>query len=399
VGNHGFFLDRMEKKDHKKAFAENTKDWCFSFAPGRIEFLGNHLDYNGGDVLGMAVDAGIYCLGVPQSENQISFFSESFEDSGWSGEIDKIERQKGKFPWNNYTLGVLKELHSQNLAPQKAFRLIFTSNLPTSVGLSSSAALELASALTILQLAEKSLSKKELTNLCRHAENEFVGLPCGILDQGTSAFGKKDHLVHIDCDNEIFNNIPIPAESEVWIFNTGIKHDLVDSLYSTRHEECMDALIMGQKKYPTKINLTDFTIDEINSLNLPENLRKRATHVSLEQHRVHAFRTGLSSNVSPEKLGKLLAESHDSSSRNFENSCRELDFLAKHLNQHDSVLGARLTGGGFGGAVMAWTQSNFREEEAKKIVRLYHDQFGEEIEYYKFLPSDGARKEDILNKA
>ena len=399
MGNHGFFLDRMEKKDHKKAFAENTKDWCFSFAPGRIEFLGNHLDYNGGDVLGMALNAGIYCLGVPQSENQISLFSESFEDSGWSGEIDKIERQKGKFSWNNYTLGVLKELHSQNLAPQKAFRLIFTSNLPTSVGLSSSAALELASALTILQLAEKSLSKKELTNLCRHAENEFVGLPCGILDQGTSAFGKKDHLVHIDCDNEIFSNIPIPAESEVWIFNTGIKHDLVDSLYSTRHQECMDALKMGQKKYPTKINLTDFTIDEINGLNLPENLRKRATHVSLEQHRVHAFRTGLSSNVSPEKLGKLLAESHESSSRNFENSCRELDFLAKHLNQHDSVLGARLTGGGFGGAVMAWTQSNFREEEAKKIVRLYNDQFGEEIDYHKFLPSDGARKEDILNKA
>ena len=389
----------MEKKDHKKAFAENAKDWCFSFAPGRIEFLGNHLDYNGGDVLGMAINAGIYCLGVPQSENQISFFSESFEDSGWSGEIDKIERQKGKFSWNNYTLGVLKELHSQNLAPQKAFRLIFTSNLPTSVGLSSSAALELASALTILQLAEKSLSKKELANLCRHAENEFVGLPCGILDQGTSAFGKKDHLVHIDCDNEIFSNIPIPAESEVWIFNTGIKHDLVDSLYSTRHQECIDALKMGQKKYPTKINLTDFTIDEINGLNLPENLRKRATHVSLEQHRVHAFRTGLSSNVSPEKLGKLLAESHESSSRNFENSCRELDFLAKHLNQHDSVLGARLTGGGFGGAVMAWTQSNFREEEAKKIVRLYNDQFGEEIDYHKFLPSDGARKEDILNKA
>ena len=396
MGDHGFFLDHMKKEDHKKAFAEYAKDWCFSFAPGRIEFLGNHLDYNGGDVLGMAVNAGIYCLGVPQPQNQISFFSESFEDSGWSGEIDKIERQSGKFSWNNYTLGVLKELHSLNLTPKKAFRLIFTSNLPTSVGLSSSAALELASALTILQLAGKSLPKKELANLCRLAENEFVGLPCGILDQGTSAFGKKDHLVHIDCDKEVFDNIPIPAESEIWIFNTGIKHDLVDSLYSTRHQECMDALKEGRKRFPDKDKLTSFSLDEINELNLPENLRKRATHVSQEQLRVQSFRTGLASNASPEELGKLLAESHASSSQNFENSCRELDFLAEHLNQHDSVLGARLTGGGFGGAVMAWTQSNFNKKDAKEIVSLYHQEFGQEIDHHNFLPSDGASKEDIL---
>ena len=102
------------------------------------------------------------------------------------------------------------------------------------------------------------------------------------------------------------------------------------------------------------------------------------------------------SDASPEELGKLLAESHASSSQNFENSCRELDFLAEHLNQHDAVLGARLTGGGFGGAVMAWTQSNFSKKDAKEIVSLYHQEFGQEIDYHNFLPSDGARKEDIL---
>ena len=388
------------------AFLEDTKDWSFSFAPGRIEFLGNHLDYNGGDVLGMAVNAGIYCLGVPDSENnphentkgknRFSLFSECFEDAAWEGQLDNIKRQDGKFAWTNYCLGVLKELQAKDLAPSEGFRLIFTSNLPTSVGLSSSAALELASALTLLQLAGKSLPTKELASLCRAAENEFVGLPCGILDQGTSAFGKKDHLVHIDCDNEVFSNIPIPSESEVWIFNTGIKHDLVDSLYSTRHQECMDALKEGRKKFPEKDKLTSFSLDEINELNLPENLRKRATHVSQEQLRVQLFRKGLASNASPEELGKLLAESHASSSQNFENSCRELDFLAEHLNQHESVLGARLTGGGFGGAVMAWTQSNFSKKDAKEIVSLYSQEFGQEIDYHNFLPSDGARKENIL---
>ena len=210
----------------------------------------------------MAVNAGIYCLGVPHSENKqdgkyqrqesIFSFSECFEDAVWEGQFDNIERQDGKFAWTNYCLGVLKELQERDLAPSQGFRLIFTGNLPTSVGLSSSAALELASALTILQLAGKSLPTKELASLVCSAENQFVGLPCGILDQGTSAFGKKDHLVHIDCKEEFFFQPSYSTDTKVWIFNTGIKHDLVDSLYSKRYQECMEALEIGKKSYPEK---------------------------------------------------------------------------------------------------------------------------------------------------
>ena len=399
----------MKKEEYRKAFAKDSKNWCFNFAPGRIEFLGNHLDYNGGDVLGMAVNAGIYCLGIPHSEkqalgiseekNQFSLFSESFEDAQLISCLDDIEHQSGKFAWTNYCLGVLKELQERDLAPSQGFRLIFTTDLPTSVGLSSSAALELASALTLLQLAEKSLPTKELASLCRAAENQFVGLPCGILDQGTSAFGKKDHLVHIDCDKEIFSNLPIPSDTQVWIFNTGIKHDLVDSLYSTRHQECQDALKMGRKKYPEKQKLADFRLDEIELSGLPENLKKRALHVCNEQARVNQFKEGLASNLSAEKLGKLLAKSHQSSSQNFENSCKELDFLAEKLNQLPGVLGARLTGGGFGGAVMAWTRSTFNEKDANGISNKYKEEFDKDIEYHHFLPSDGARKEDLLRKS
>jgi len=408
VGNHGFFLEIVKKQKYLEAFKQTTNNWRFSFAPGRIEFLGNHLDYNGGNVLGMAVNTGIYCLGVPNSENQtlgiperkneFSLFSESFEEAGWTGNLDKIERQSGKFSWTNYCLGVLKELQKRDLAPSEGFRLIFTTDLPTSVGLSSSAALELATALTLLQLAGKSLPTKELASLCRAAENEFVGLPCGILDQGTSAFGKKDHLVHIDCNEEIFSNLPIPSDTQVWIFNTGIKHDLVDSLYSTRHQECLESLQKGQEKYPTKRKLTDFTLDEIEVLNLPVNLKKRATHVCEEQARVLKFKEGLAANMSAEELGRLLAESHESSSGNFENSCDELDFLAENLNNYSAVLGARLTGGGFGGAVMAWTLSSFDQKDADSLVLKYKQEFGHEIDYHHFLSSDGARKEELLKK-
>ena len=407
MGNHGFFLV-VKNQEYLEAFKQTSSNWCFSFAPGRIEFLGNHLDYNGGDVLGMAVNAGIYCLGVPHSDykalgiseekNQFSLFSESFEDTGWTGVLDNIVRQSGKFGWTNYCLGVLKELQLIDLAPSEGFRLIFTTDLPSSLGLSSSAALELASALTLLQLAGKSLPTKELASLCRAAENEFVGLPCGILDQGTSAFGKKDHLVHIDCKEEIFSNLPIPFDTEIWIFNTGIKHDLVDSLYSTRHQECVKALQKGQEKFPTKKQLTDFTLDEIEVLNLPGNLKKRAIHVSEEQARVVKFIEGLTSKMSTEELGRLLAESHESSSRNFENSCDELDFLAENLNNHSAVLGARLTGGGFGGTVMTWVRSSFDEQDARGIVNQYKQEFDQEIDYHHFLPSDGARKEDLLKK-
>ena len=398
----------MKKDDYKIAFLENTKDWSFSFAPGRIEFLGNHLDYNGGDVLGMAVNAGIYCLGVPDSENKphenttgknrFSLFSECFEDAVLEGQLDNIQRQDGKFAWTNYCLGVLKELQARDLAPSEGFRLIFTSNLPTSVGLSSSAALELASALTILQLAGKSLPTKELAGLCRSAENQFVGLPCGILDQGTSAFGKKDHLVHIDCNEEFFSNLPIPSDTKVWIFNTGIKHDLVDSLYSTRHQECVDALEIGKKSYPENDRLTKFTPEQIQSLSLPENLKKRAIHISQEQKRVLAFRNGLAEGLGPSELGKLLAESHNSSSLNFENSCLELDYLSHELNRLPEVYGARLTGGGFGGAVMAWTSKSFSQTNAQEIVSAYKENFNETIDWHQFEPSDGARIENLLEQ-
>ena len=183
--------------------------------------------------------------------------------------------------------------------------------------------------------------------------------------------------MHIDCKEEIFSNLPIPLDTKVWIFNTGIKHDLVDSLYSTRHQECMEALEIGQKSYPENDRLTKFTDEQIQSLSLPENLKKRAIHISQEQKRVSAFRNGLAEGLEPYELGKLLAESHYSSSLNFENSCSELDYLSQELNQLTEVYGARLTGGGFGGAVMAWTSKNFSETNAQEIVSAYKEKFNE----------------------
>jgi len=398
VGNHGFFLVFVKNQKYLDPLNKSNGKEFYSFAPGRIEFLGNHLDYNGGAVLGMAVNAGVYCTGVPQKDSSISLFSKNFEDSAWRGDLHKIEKQEGKYFWVNYTLGVLEELKKIDLAPQKGFHLIFNSDLPTSVGLSSSAALELATAHTLLQLSGHSLSKEEIVKICRQAENNFVGMPCGILDQGTSAFGKQDHLVCIECDQEKYFNIPLPSETEVWVFNTGIKHDLVDSLYSTRHQECNQAFELLRKNNVKKNSLCEYTLQDLVKIDLPENLRKRAIHVIEEQERVITFRKEVNKGADLAKLGQLLGQSHISSSQNFENSCEELDFLAEKLNKQSSVLGARLTGGGFGGAVMAWVRTSFTKTDAEKIQQLYYNRFKQRIDSFHFRASNGAREESLLNK-
>jgi len=398
VGNHGFFLVFVKNQKYLDPLNKSNGKEFYSFAPGRIEFLGNHLDYNGGAVLGMAVNAGVYCTGVPQKDSSISLFSKNFEDSAWRGDLRKIEKQEGKYFWVNYTLGVLEELKKIDLAPQKGFHLIFNSDLPTSVGLSSSAALELATAHTLLQLSGHSLSKEEIVKICRQAENNFVGMPCGILDQGTSAFGKQDHLVCIECDQEKYFNLPLPSETEVWVFNTGIKHDLVDSLYSTRHQECNQAFELLRKNNVKKNSLCEYKLQDLVKIDLPENLRKRATHVIEEQERVITFRKEVNKGADLAKLGQLLTQSHISSSQNFENSCEELDFLSEKLNKQTSVLGARLTGGGFGGAVMAWVRTSFTKTDAEKIQQLYYNRFKQRIDSFHFRASNGAREESPLNK-
>ncbi|SVD92203.1 uncharacterized protein METZ01_LOCUS445057, partial [marine metagenome] len=224
------------------AYRESMKDARMAEAPGRIEFLGNHVDYNGGKVLGAAIDGKVCALALPHDEKTIRLFSETFEEAVVETSLDDLSKQKEEASWANYPLGILWAMQERGLAPTTGFNLVFTSDLPLSAGLSSSAAIELATALALLQLGNHSLGKLELSKLCQRAENEFVGMPCGLLDQGVSAHGEEDRLVLIDCLQENFSTLPLPADTCLWILDTGIKHDLVDSLYSPRHAECAQAL-------------------------------------------------------------------------------------------------------------------------------------------------------------
>jgi len=354
-------------------------------APGRIEFIGNHTDYNGGTVLGAAIDRGVWVALAPRPDGMRQFASEQ-QTGRVTQRADALEKAAGDGAWINYPLGVLAALPEFGLKAPAGFDFYAVSDLPSGAGLSSSAAIELASALAFLELTGQRPSRETVVKIGRHAENHFVGVPCGILDQGVSGFGQKDHLVFIDCRGPRFDTVPLPAGAQFWIFNTHTKHALVDGLYAARHRECMaaaQALGVG-----LLVEATPALLESARG-KLPPEAYQRAKHVIEEIGRVDACGALLRSGDLA-AAGRLLTASHRSSQTLFENSTPELDFLVDALVKAPGVHGARLTGGGFGGAVMALTTPAFTAEQAAGVAGEYQARFGSRPEVLQTRTGDGA---------
>jgi galactokinase len=302
-----------------------------------------------------------------------------------------IARQSGDSAWVNYPLGVMDALEKRGLERDRGFELAVSSDLPPGSGLSSSAALELSSAIVFCEAFGLDLSRSELALACREAENQFVGVPCGILDQGVSAFGEADKLVHIDCRGPTFSTVAIPNGIYFWIFNTRQKHALVESLYSTRHQECMAAVAAVAGIFPEVKCLADINSARLEMVldRMADAIGRRARHVVEEIERVEQASSAFSSG-DLRKAGRLLLESHGSSQLLFENSTEELDYLVDVLAEIPGVYGARLTGGGFGGAVMAMTDKSFGPEEAGSVGARYAGRFGTPAEIMNVRMADGA---------
>lgn len=356
-----------------------------AYAPGRIEFIGNHTDYNGGTVLGAALDRGVWVALAGRADARRQWTSDQRAGRVLARAEDRAKRT-GAESWVNYPLGVLAALPEFGVAPPSGFDFLAMSNLPSGAGLSSSAAIELASALAFLEMAGERPPRETVVNIARHAENHFVGVPCGILDQGVSGFGQKNRLVWIDCRGPIFATVPLPALAHFWIFNTPTKHALVDGLYAARHRECMTAAHALGVGLLVETNLEALAAAE--SKLLPESAR-RARHVLEEIARVAAARHALEGGDLG-VVGRLLTSSHRSSQKLFENSTVELDFLVDTLEASPRVYGARLTGGGFGGAVMALTSAEFGEAEALEVASAYQAKFGARAEILHAQTGDGA---------
>jgi galactokinase len=297
-----------------------------------------------------------------------------------------MERLSGSSSWANYPLGVLVAMRDSGVAIPAGFDFLAASSVPTGAGLSSSAAIELSSCLAFLDAAGAKVTLESLVAIGRKAENEFVGVPCGILDQGVSGFGRRDQLVYIDCRGPRFDSVPLPAGSNFWIFNTHTKHALIDGLYSARHQECMEAAkVIG---VPLLVDATPAMLAAAEK-NLSRTAYKRARHVIDEIARVGAAVTALKAGDLA-AVGKLLLASHRSSRTWFENSSPELDFLVDSLESEPGVYGARLTGGGFGGAAMALTSDAFGEKSGARISEAYLAMFGSKPEIIHARTGDGA---------
>jgi galactokinase len=336
-------------------------------------------------VLGAAIDRGVWVAVARRQDGRRRLASDR------QGQIvvvppGSVERRSGPEGWTNYPVGVLAAFPHFGLRVPEGFDYLAMSDLPAGAGLSSSAAIELSSALAFAELAGERPSRETLVRAARHAENNFVGVPCGILDQGVSGFGRKDHLVFIDCRGPRFDTVPLPAGAHFWIFNTHTKHALVDGFYAARHRECMNAAAaLGVKQL---VDVSPAAL-EAGAGRLPPVEARRARHIVEEIARVDAAVAALRRGELAE-VGRLLTASHRSSQILFENSTAELDFLVEALAGAPHVYGARLTGGGFGGAVMALTDVEFGEAQARAVAQRYATRFGAAPDILHTQTGDGA---------
>ncbi len=352
-------------------------------APGRVELLGNHTDYNEGYVLSAAIDHGVTMQGARRSEGTISLHSTTMERS-FTARLGALERTEEE-SWANYPLGVVDSFLREGF-DLSGFSAEIVSDLPVGAGLSSSAALEVATATLLKKMFKLTIEPLQIAKLCRRAENEFVGVNCGLLDQVSSAMGKANHAVFLDCRSENVETIPFPKDVELLITHSGVAHALVGGEYNERREQCFDAA----KRLDARA-LRDVTSAQLAAArdSLPPLSYKRALHVVGENERVlqgvELLRKGDAA-----AFGQLMFASHASSKTNFENSTPELDALVEITSHESGVLGSRLTGGGFGGA----TVSLIRRDAAPKIItsltHKYHEQTGHACQTYLCEIADGA---------
>ncbi len=365
-----------------------------AYAPGRLELIGNHTDYNQGFVLAFAINMGITISGEKRDDKTITLRSKGFGEETFS--LDHIDKNPNN-PWANYMKGVLLQFQSAG-APLGGFDAEIISTLPAGVGMSSSAALEVATALFLQNLFDFEFgdmadpnTRMSLAVLCRAAENDFVTVQCGILDQATSMMGKKDHAVLLNCRTETVELISLPTDICFVVCHTGAKHMLIASKYNARRSECEEAThILQMNKFPVQA-LCDISSQEIRNHSgiFTPRVFQRAMHVTSENERVlaatHALQEG---NITT--LGKLMYESHESSREAFENSTPFLDQLVEIAKSLPACIGARLTGGGFGGATINLVYRKEAESFMAELTQQYRQKSGKEPQAWIVEASDGA---------
>lgn len=375
-------------------------------APGRVELLGNHTDYNQGLVMALAVDKEITFAGAPRRDSQIELISTAFPDPV-RFPLDRIEKDPAA-PWADYLKGVLRQLRERG-ASLGGFNLALSSTIPLGSGLSSSAALLVGTALLVRKLYPYALGpdgqarpvisppdgalpaltppeKLVLAKLCQAAENQFVGVNCGLLDHISSLFGVADHVILIDCRSLEVDHTPFAADAAVVVCHSGVRHALVAGEYNDRRRTCESAAQALGVPALRAVSPADL---EARRARLTPHEYECALHIVGENDRV-ARGAALLRAGEVAGFGPLLFQSHDSSRRNFHNSCAELDVLVDLAQKEPTCLGARLTGGGFGGATLNLVRREAAEAFQVRMAAAYQQATGRPLESWVCRVVDGA---------
>jgi galactokinase len=353
-----------------------------AFAPGRVELLGNHTDYNEGVVLSAAIDRGVTVSAHRRPGRRVEVSSQTNQRKAFA-DLDQIS-SSAEEPWANYCFGVLRELVAAGL-PSSGLRLEIASDLPVGAGLSSSAALEVATAYAAIDLASWSLAPMKIAQLCQKAENDFVGVKCGLLDQASSVFGEDNKAILLDFRSITAETCQLPMGVSLLLLDSGIPHALTGGEYNERREQCM-AAAAGLKVSA----LRDATTAQVLASDLDPLVKRRALHITGENERVFAGRQALRAG-DVNTFGQLMFASHDSSRRNFENSTSYLDVLVEIAQATDGVIGSRLTGGGFGGSTVSLVRSARAAEIIESMQKKYLSMTGAKCRPILTRPSRGAR--------
>jgi len=384
-------MKHLEQK-FKEVFGKDAEQQFF--APGRVNLIGEHTDYNGGNVFPCAIDRGTYGLVSKRADRTFRMYSENFADLGvMEFTLDELVNDK-KHDWANYPKGVIKMFVEEGFKIDSGFDFLVSGNIPNGAGLSSSASIEMLTGIVLKDLFHLSIDPIAMALLGKKVENLFIGVNSGIMDQFAIAMGKKDHAILLDCNTLKYDYVPVVLKDEVIVIaNTNKRRGLADSKYNERRAECDEALAELQTKLPIKA-LGELSIEEFeaNKDLIKSPIRqKRAKHAVYENQRTLKAQKELSAGNLAE-FGKLMNQSHISLRDDYEVTGVELDTLAALAWEQPGVVGSRMTGAGFGGCTVSIVKKDKVDDFIKNVGEAYKNKIGYAADFYIAAVSEGARK-------
>ncbi|HIZ23290.1 MAG TPA: galactokinase [Candidatus Blautia faecigallinarum] len=386
------------ERDLMKKFAEiygGEGDIRSYFAPGRVNLIGEHTDYNGGHVFPCALTLGTYGLARKREDNKLRFYSVNFSRLGViESSLEELVPSE-KAGWTNYPKGVMWTFEKRGYKLPSGVDFLIYGNIPNGSGLSSSASLEVLTGVMLKDLfGFEDLTMQDLALIGQYSENNFNGMNCGIMDQFASAMGKKDCAIFLDTSTLEFEYAPVKLpDAKIVITNSKVKHSLVESSYNDRRNECETALADLKKVVEIQAlgELTEEAFEKYKEAIQDPVCRRRAKHAVYENQRaIKAVQALKADNI--EEFGRLMNASHVSLRDDYEVSCQEIDILVDLAWNHPGVIGSRITGGGFGGCTVSIVKNEEVEDFVQSIGREYKAKVGHEAEFYVVEIGDGARK-------